>query len=104
MTIGELDLVIEDDNNIEIVDKYIFLGVLITNDVITDKELRRRLEMGKCAMGSLKGRYIQRQRHQTNDQHSDCLNTCISNYPVCSRNLDYQKGRVGQSYAFELWC
>ena len=28
--------------------------ILITNDVVTDKELRRRLAMGKCAMGSLK--------------------------------------------------
>ena len=46
--------IIVDDNNIEIVDKFIFLGVIITNDGVTDKELRRRLAMGKCAMGSLK--------------------------------------------------
>ena len=54
MTTGKLDHVIVDYNTIEIVDKFIFLGVLITNDRVTDKELRRRLVMGKCAMGSLK--------------------------------------------------
>ena len=54
MTTGKLEHIIVDDNNIEIVDRFIFLGVLITNDGATDKELRRRLVMGKCAMGSLK--------------------------------------------------
>ena len=54
MTTGKLDHIIVDDNNIIIVDKFIFLGVIITNDGVTDKELRRRLAMGKCAIGSLK--------------------------------------------------
>ena len=54
MTTGKLYHIIVDDNNIEILDKFIFMGVLITNDRVTDWELRRRLAMGKCAMGSLK--------------------------------------------------
>ena len=54
MTTGKLDHIIVDDNNIEIVDRFFFLGVLITNDEVTDNELQRRLAMGKCAMGSLK--------------------------------------------------
>ena len=65
MTTGKLDHIIVDDNNIEIVDKFIFLpfviitprkflGFIITNDGVTDKKLRIRLTMGKCAMGSLK--------------------------------------------------
>ena len=49
MTTGKLDHIIVDDNNIEIVDKFIFLGVIIKNDGVTDKELRRSL-----ATGSLK--------------------------------------------------
>ena len=49
-----LDHIIVDYNNIEIVDSFTFLGVLITNDGVTDKELRIRLVKGKCAMGSLK--------------------------------------------------
>ena len=54
MTTGKLDHIIVDDNNIEIVDKFIFLGDLITNEGVTDNELRRRLGNGKCAIGSLK--------------------------------------------------
>ena len=37
MTTGKLDHIIVDDNNIEIVDKFIFLGVLITNDGVTNR-------------------------------------------------------------------
>ena len=54
MNTSKLDHIIVYDNNIEIVDKYIFLGVLITNDGVTYKELQKRLAMGKYAMGSLK--------------------------------------------------
>ena len=54
MTTGKLDHILVDDNYIEIIYKCIFLGVLITNYGVTNKELRRRLAMGKCAMGSLK--------------------------------------------------
>ena len=54
MTTGKLEHIIVDDNKIEIVDRFIFLGVLIINDGVTDNELRRRLVMGKCATGSLK--------------------------------------------------
>ena len=54
MTTRKLDHIIVDDNNIEFVDRFIFLEVLITNDGVTDKELRRSLVMGKCTMGSLK--------------------------------------------------
>ena len=50
MTTSESDFIIVDDNNIKIVDTFFFLGVLITNDGFTDMELRRRLEMRKCAM------------------------------------------------------
>ena len=54
MTTGKLDHIIVDENNIEIIDRFIFLGVLITNNGVTDNELRTRLVMGKCAMRSLK--------------------------------------------------
>ena len=54
MSTGKVYHIIVDDNDIEIVDTFIFLGVLITNDGVTDKELRRGLAMGKCAMGSQK--------------------------------------------------
>ena len=54
MTTCKLDHIIVDYKNIEIVDKFIFLGVLLTHDGVTDKELLRRIAIGKCAMGSLK--------------------------------------------------
>ena len=64
MTTGKLDHIIVDDSNIEIVDRFIFLGVIITNDGFNDKELRIRLAMGTCAMEVWNvGNYIQRQRH-----------------------------------------
>ena len=50
MTTGKLDHIIVDDNNIELVDKFILLGVLITNDGVTDKELGRRLAMGNVPL------------------------------------------------------
>ena len=53
MNTGELDIIV-DDNNIEIINKYIIVGVQITNDGVTDKELRRILAILKFAMGSLK--------------------------------------------------
>ena len=44
MNTGELDIIVGlDENNIEIVNKYIIVGVQITNDGVTDKELRRIL-------------------------------------------------------------
>ena len=54
ITTDKLDHIIVDDNNIEMVDTFIFLGVLITINGVTDKELRRRLLIGKYAMGNLK--------------------------------------------------
>ena len=58
----KLDHIIVDDNNIEIVDKFIFLGVLITNDGVTDNELRRRLAMGEMCHWKSET-YIERKRH-----------------------------------------
>ena len=39
--------------HIEVVSHFIFLGSLITNDGFCDKEIRRRLAMGRSAMGGL---------------------------------------------------
>ena len=99
MTTCELEYIIVDDHTIEIVDQFNFLGVLITNDGVTDKEPRRRLAMGKYAMGSLNDilQDMLLQKHQPNDQKNDYSNTVISNYLVWSRNLDYQIYREGKN-------
>ena len=38
---------------VEVVTKFVFLGVLITKDGLCDKEICRRIAMGKAAMGGL---------------------------------------------------
>ena len=46
MAIGELDSIIVDGENIEVVDRFVLLGALITSDGQIDNELRRRIAMG----------------------------------------------------------
>ena len=57
MTTGKLDHIIVDDKNIEIVDKFIFLGVIITNNGVTKKAGNGKMCHGKSET------YIIRQRH-----------------------------------------
>ena len=54
MATGELDSIIVYGENIEVVERFVFPGALITSDGQIDMELRRRISMGKCAMGSLR--------------------------------------------------
>ena len=42
-----------DGKDIEVVTKFVFLGALITKDGLCEKEVRRRIAMGKAAMGGL---------------------------------------------------
>ena len=42
-----------DGKDIEVVTKFVFLGTLITEDGLCEKEVRRRIVMGKSAMGGL---------------------------------------------------
>ena len=53
MTTGDFGEVTEDGKDIEVVMKFVFLGALITRDGICGKEVRRRIDMGKAAMGGL---------------------------------------------------
>ena len=103
ITAVKLDHILVDDNNIEIVGKFIFLGVLINNDGVTDKELRRRLAMEKCAMGSLtrifKDRVI---RLTTTIMIVQTLVFPIILYGVETWNI--KKADRKTIDAFELWC
>ena len=51
MTIGDIGEVTVDGKDIEVVTKFVFLGALITKDELCEKEVRRRIAMGKAAMG-----------------------------------------------------
>ena len=53
MTTGDIGEVTVDEKDIEVLTKFIFLGALITKDGLCEKEVRRRIAMGKAAMGGL---------------------------------------------------
>ena len=53
MTTGDIGEVRVDGKDIEVVTKFVFLGVLITEDGLCEKEVRRRIAMGKAATGGL---------------------------------------------------
>ena len=42
-----------DGKDIEVVTKFVFFGALITEDGLCEKEVQRRIAMGKAAMGGL---------------------------------------------------
>ncbi len=54
MTTGDIGEVRVDGKDIEVVAKFVFLGALITKDGLCEKEVRRRIAMGKAAMGGVK--------------------------------------------------
>ena len=53
MATGDFGEVTVDGKDIEAVTKFVFLGALITKDGLCEKEVRRRIAMGKAAMGGL---------------------------------------------------
>ena len=53
MTTGDIGAVTVDGKDIEVVTTFVFLGALITEDGLCEKEGRSRIAMGKAAMGGL---------------------------------------------------
>ena len=53
MTTGDIGEVTVDGKDMEVVPKFVFLSALITKDGLCEKEVRRRIAMGKAAMGGL---------------------------------------------------
>ncbi len=53
MTRGDIGEVTVDGKDIEVVTKFVLLGAMITKDGLYEKEVRRRIAMGKAAMGGL---------------------------------------------------
>ena len=51
VTTGDIGEVTVYGKDIEVVTKFVFLGALITKDRICEKEVRRRIAMGKAARG-----------------------------------------------------
>ena len=53
VTTGDIGEVTVDGKDIEVVTTFVFLGGQITKDGLCEKEVRRRIAMGKAAMGRL---------------------------------------------------
>ena len=52
-SIGDIGEVTVDGKDIDVVTKFVSLGALIAMDGLCEKEVRRRIAMGKAAMGGL---------------------------------------------------
>ena len=103
MATGELDSIIVDDVNIEVVERFVFLGALITSDGQIDMELRRRISMGKSAMGSL--RKIFKDRDLRLATKVKIVQTLI--FPIIlygAETWTLEKKERAKIDAFEMWC
>ena len=103
MATGELDSIIVDGVNIEVVERFVFLGALITSDGQIDMELCRRIAMGKSAMGSLRKNFKDRDlRLATKVKIVQTLIFPIILYGAETWTL--KKKERAKIDAFEMWC
>ena len=54
MATGEIGTVKLNGEEVEVIDKFQFLGVMITKDAPCEREIKRRLTLGRSAMGNMK--------------------------------------------------
>ena len=100
---GELDSIIVDGENIEVVERFVLLGALVISDGQIDMELRRRIEMGKSAMGSLRTIFKDRDlRLTTKVKIVQTLILPIILYGAETWTL--KKKERAKIDAFEMWC
>lgn len=96
-------IMIVDGKKVEVVTRFMFLGTLITKDGLCDKEIRRRIAMGKAAIGGLttiwKDRGIKR---ETKVKLVKALVFPIVLYGAETWTL--RKAERKKIDAFELWC
>ena len=103
MTTGYIGEVTVDGKDIEVVTKFVLLGALITKDGLCEKEVRRRIAMGKAAMGGLTS--IWKARGVMLESKVKLVNVLV--FPIflygaetwTMRNLERRK-----IDAYELWC
>ena len=88
---------------IEVVKKFGFLGALITKDRLCEKEVRRRIAMGKAAMGGLTS--IWKDRRVTLETKVKLVKVLV--FPIVlygAETWTMRKHERGKIDAFELWC
>ena len=92
-----------DGNDIEVVTKFVFFGALITKDGLSEKEVRRRIAMGKAAMGGLTS--LWKDRGVMLETKVKLVNVLV--FPIVLYGAEtwtmrkHERRKIG---AFELWC
>ena len=103
MTTGDIGEVTVDGKDIEVVMKLVFLGALITKDGLCEKEVRRRIAMGKAAMGGLTS--IWNDRGVTLETKVKLVKVLV--FPIVlygAETWTMRKHERRKIDAFELWC
>ena len=103
MTTGDIGEVTVDGKDIEVVTKFVFLGALITKDGLCEKEVRRRIAMGKAAMGGLTS--IWKDRGVTMVTKVKLVKVLV--FPIVlygAETWTLRKHERRKIDAFELWC
>ena len=103
MTSGDIGEVTVDGKDIEAETKFIFLGALITKDGLCEKEVRRRIAMGKAAMGGLTS--IWKNIGVTLETKVKLVKVLV--FPIVLSGTEtwtIRKQERRKIDAFELWC
>ena len=103
VTTGDIGGVTVDGKDIEVVTKFVFVGALITKDGLCEKEVRRRIAMGKAAMGVLTS--IWKDRGVTMETNVKLVNVLV--FPIVlygAETWTMRKHERRKIDAFELWC
>ena len=100
---GDIGEVTVDGKDIDVVTKCVFLGALITEDALCEKEVRRRIAMGKSAMGGLTS--IWKDRGVTLETKVKLVKVLV--FPIVlygAETWTMRKHERRKIDAFELWC
>ena len=103
MTTGDIGEMTVDGKDIEVVTTFVFLGALITKDGLCEKEVRRRIAMGKAAMGGLTS--IWKDRGVTMETKVKLVKVLV--FPIVlygAETWTLRKHERRKIDAFELWC
>ena len=102
MTTGDIGEVTVDGKDIEVATQFVFLRALITKD---EKKVRRRIAMGKAAMGGLTSIWKDRGVTNAGDKGETSESFGV---PDCSiygaETWTMRKHERRKIDAFELWC
>ena len=91
MTTGYIGEMTVDGKDIEVGTKFVFLGALITKDGLCEKEVRRRIAMGKAAMGGGTNINVEGQRSNDGDEGETSERFGVPDCSLRSGDLDNEK-------------